>query len=163
MGDQSWQLKIHDTINFFVRCFGWTFIHYGCFKLNYSPEYTIKKIILGRCIARNFPELCTGFQIQPSHFLNHFQAGIFINIRIISQGYRTKLCRQQLHLIKLGGRDTAFWFTYNFITLCQWLLISISLIFLFFKLLLSLTVFFPVCTNCWYNGTSLNSLFQAFR
>ena len=46
----------------------------------------IKKIILGQCMARNSGELCTGFQIQPSHFLNHFQAGIFISLHIISQG-----------------------------------------------------------------------------
>ena len=50
-------------------------------KLNYSPAYTIKKIILRRCIARNFPELCTGFQIQ------HAQVtGITVHLWIISVG-----------------------------------------------------------------------------
>ena len=44
----------------------------------------------------------------------------------------------------------------QFYALFQWLPISLSLIFLFFKLLLSLTVFFPVCTSCWHNSTSLN-------
>lgn len=99
---------MHDTINVFVRRFRWTSIHWGCFKLNYSPAYTIKKIILGRGIPMNFPELRRGFQIQ------HAQVtGITVHPWIISVGnvdYDPWTCEMIL--------GTAYQYIYTLSTVC---------------------------------------------